>query len=85
MQWQEIRKRYPHTWLVVEALSAHSVADKRILDQLAVLNSFEDSTTAFHYYSALHRESRSRELYVLHTDRAELEIQESRWMGLTRS
>lgn len=85
MQWQEIRKLYPHTWLVVEALSAHSVADKRILDQLAVLNSFEDSAAAFHYYSTLHRESRNRELYVLHTDRANVEIMESRWMGLRGS
>ena len=43
MQWQEIRNNYPDQWLLVEALAAHTEADKRIPEELAVINAFPDS------------------------------------------
>ena len=46
MLWGEIREHYPHQWLLVEAIKAHSERDKRILDQLAVISTFQDSTAA---------------------------------------
>ena len=46
MQWEEIRKHYPHQWLLVEALTAHSEDNKRILERLGVLGAYPDSPTA---------------------------------------
>jgi hypothetical protein len=82
MQWKEIRERFPHQWLLVEAVEAHSTEGKRILDDIAVLQSFSDWPTAMEDYKKLHRKDRQRELYVLHTDRERLEIGEIRWLGL---
>lgn len=82
MNWQEIRQRYPSTWLLVEALKAHTANNKRILEQLAVLNSFTDGQTAMQAYAQLHGEQPHRELFVFHTDRPELDVPVRRWLGL---
>ncbi len=82
MQWQEIRSHYPDQWLLVEALQAHSENGKRILEQLAVVDPFEDSVAAMKGYTRLHRYEPQRELYVFDTDREELDILERRWLGI---
>lgn len=82
MTWEEIRQQYPHQWLLVEAVQAHSAAGKRIIDQLAVLNTFADSPTALTQYSQLHRQWPEREYFVLHTDRELLDIKERHWLGI---
>lgn len=82
MQWPEIRQHYPHRWLLVEAIKAHSEEDKRILDQLAVVGVFPDSVSAMRNYAQLHLEAPDRELYVFHTEREALDITERRWLGI---
>lgn len=82
MQWQEIRNNYPDQWLLVEALAAHTEADKRIPDELAVINAFPDSTSALRRYGQLHHEAPRREFYVVHTRRTSLDITERRWLGV---
>lgn len=46
MQWTEIRQHYPHQWLLVEAIKAHSEAGQRILEELSVVDTFPDSVIA---------------------------------------
>lgn len=82
MEWNEIRRTYPHRWLLVEALEAHSQSGKRILDELAVVDSFPDGLAAMKGYKELHHRAPNRELYVLHTDREDLDIGELSWLGL---
>ena len=82
MIWTEILRHYPHQWLLVEALLAHSEAGKRQLDELAVIDAFPDGETALRGYLRLHRDAPSRELYVVHSDREELEITERTLLGL---
>ena len=82
MKWQEIRAHYPQQWLLLEAIQAHSEAEQRILEQLAVIGAFSDSTTALESYRQLHHEAPERELYVFHTSRETLDVQERRWLGV---
>ena len=82
MQWNDIREHYPASWLLVKALKAHSAGGKRIVEDLAILEKFPDSTTALARYRELHREAPERELYVFHTDREELDVTERRWLGV---
>jgi len=82
MQWQDIRRHYPDQWLLIEAIKAHSEDDRRILDDLAVVDTFEDSDAAMKRYKSLHHEEPQRELYVFDTDRQELDILERRWLGI---
>jgi hypothetical protein len=82
MQWVDIRQAYPHQWLLVEAIEAHSQQEERILDRIAVVDTFPDSQAAMQSYLTLHRHSPERELYVLHTDREALRIEERSWLGV---
>ncbi len=82
MKWEEVREHYPQQWLLVEAVEAHSSSGKRVLDELAVIGIFSDSTKALRRYVQLHHKSPEREMYVLHTDRAQVEFEERHWLGL---
>ena len=82
MRWTEIRQSYPHQWLVIEAIQARSQQGHRHLDEIAVVKAFPDGEAALRSYLSLHRVAPERELYVLHTDREELDITERTWLGL---
>jgi hypothetical protein len=82
MRWEKIRSHYPHQWLLVEAIKAHSEAGQRILEELTVVNVFPDARAALKDYITLHRQSPQRELLVLHTDRKTLQVTEQRWLGV---
>ena len=81
MNWNQIRHQYPHQWLLVEAIKAHTEGNRRRLEELAVIDAYPDSAAAMQGYLGLHREAPARELYVLHTDRTELDITERRWVS----
>jgi len=82
MTWNEIRDRFPRQWLLVEATAAHSAGDRRILDDLAVLDTFSSGKTAMKAYLEQHAKNPQRELYVLSSDREDLDIEEIRWVGI---
>ena len=82
MQWSDIRRHYPDQWLLLEAVQAHSEANHRILDELAVIDVYGDSQAALTGYAQLQREAPARELYVFHTSRENLDVLERRWLGI---
>lgn len=82
MEWQQIRERYPAQWLVVEAIVAHTEANRRIVNQMAVVDSFPNSRSALNSYIELHERAPEKELYVVHTDRETLDVIQQRWLGI---
>ncbi len=82
MTWEEIRRQFPHQWLLLEALEAASTAGQRIVTQLVVVSVFPDFKVAMKAYAKLHHDAPARELYVFHTDREQLDIQERHWLGI---
>ena len=82
MKWNEIRVSHPEQWVLVEALQAHSAQSKRIVESLALLETFADSPTAWRAYSKLHKKTPQRELYIAHTSQPELDITERSWLGV---
>jgi len=85
MRWPDVRTAYPDQWLVIEALQAHTEDNRRILDQIAVVEMCPDSVTAMQTYRRLHQQYPERELYFVHTSRTSLDIEERRWVGIRRS
>jgi hypothetical protein len=82
MPWLEIRERYPHQWLLLEATEAHSSEGMRILERLIALEIFPDGLSAMRRYGEIQGQDPHRELYVLHTDRPTVEIEEAHWAGI---
>ena len=75
MIWEDIKKAYPDHWMIIEAIEAHTEVDERILNNIAVVETFrDDNNRAILEYVKLHRKHREKELYVVHTSRAELGI-----------
>src|ERR1700680_251461 len=81
MKWTAVRSYFPHQWLVVEALEARSDSGKRLLEDLAVVDQYPDGESAMRAYLSLHRQHPGREMYVVHTDRENLEIAEEHRLG----
>ncbi len=82
MQWQDIREHYPNQWLLIEAVNARTEEDRRIVENVAIVEKFEDSVTARARYRELHHQEPMREYYVVNTVRPELDITERRWLGI---
>lgn len=82
MTWEQIRAQFPHQWLLVEAITARSQGNRRIVDVLEVVERFPSGRIAMKAYGQLHHQEPQRELYVVHTDRPDLEIQERWWLGI---
>lgn len=76
MKWSTVQQQFPQQWLLVEAFQAHSESGQRIVEEVSVINTFPNSSTALREYVTLHRQAPERELYVLHTEREELNIKE---------
>jgi hypothetical protein len=81
VRWSEIRAAYPEQWLVIEALEAHTIGNRRVFDRIAVVDICPDGRTTMARYRELRREHPYRELCFAHTGMAELEIEERRWIG----
>lgn len=82
MNWQSVRETFPDAWVLIEAISGHSEQGKRIVEDLAVLNTFDSSERAINAYKELHRNNPGRELYVAHTKKKDLDIIERKWLGV---
>jgi hypothetical protein len=82
MTYQQIRQAHPETWLLVEALNAYSRGRQRIVEDLAVVNVFDDSYLALVAYKNLQHTNPERELYVVHSSKPELDVKERSWLGL---
>ena len=75
MDWQTIREQYPHRWVVIEAIKAHTEGEHRIIEQMEMVESFADDwKPAWECYKRVHHIDKKREYYMLHTKRPELEV-----------
>ena len=82
MKWEDVREGYTEKWLIIEAISARTENKKRLIEELTVINSFKDNDEALREYIKLHKTYPERELYVVHTSRTELNIEELTWTGV---
>lgn len=84
MEWEEVREVYPDKWVVFEAINAYTADSNRIIEDIAVIDVYNESMEAFHRHNELQKQKQSREFYFFHTSRTELDIQDKRWMGLRK-
>ena len=82
MRWSELRSLHPNCWLIIEAAAAHTSGDRRQLDDVVLVETCPDATTAFRRYRTIHAQEPWRELYFVNTERTELEIVERPWTGV---
>jgi hypothetical protein len=81
MQWKEVQKRFPNEWVVLEATKAHSNDGHRYIEEVVVIDRFNNSMDAMHRYSELHQSQPHREYCFFHTSRSALVARE-RYAGI---
>jgi hypothetical protein len=85
MKWEDVRQAFPDQWVLIEAIHAFTnEKSERILEEVAPIKMFDNSSEAMKSYKLFHREDPSREMYVLHTSREEPNIIEKKWVGVRR-
>ncbi|WP_244834106.1 hypothetical protein [Clostridium sp. BJN0001] len=83
MKWSEARKTYPNKWIVFDSLKQHEDGNKLIIEDIAVVEVFDDINEAFKYYRMLHRKDKLRQLSFDDTRKDKLEYEIKR-IGLIR-
>jgi hypothetical protein len=81
MRWEEVREEFPDEWIVCEALVSRSEGGYWYIDEVAIIDCFEDSKLAMKRYYELHREKPNREYGFFHTSRETLQLRE-KWAGV---
>lgn len=83
MRWEDVKKTFPQQWVIVEAVEAHTEGDKRIIENIQIVEFFgEDNNGALRRYVELHKVYPQKEYYVVHTSRPELNVKERKWTGV---
>lgn len=81
MRWEEVRKQFLNEWVVCEALKSSSENGYWFIDEVALIDRFQDSTETMKRYYELHREQPYREYGFFHTSLEKLVLRE-KWAGL---
>ena len=85
MKWVAARKMYVDKWIFFEAIEAHSQDGKRIVDELSVINAYEEGKEALKEYAEKHKKEKNREMYVYNTKNIDLLIEERIWIGVRKN
>ncbi|WBW95203.1 hypothetical protein [Oceanirhabdus sp. W0125-5] len=85
MKWNEVREKYHNQWILIEALEADSKDGNRLIKDVSVINSYNDSKSALKEYAEKHKKNKSREMYVYHTKNQELVIKERTRIGVRKN
>lgn len=82
MKWVEITGMHPDRFVLVEVIKASSNNRMRQLEDMAVIQDYDNSQAAWNGYKHLHKLHPTRELYVFHTSRSDVEVVEEFFSGV---
>jgi O-methyltransferase involved in polyketide biosynthesis len=84
LKWSEAIKNYPNKWLLFEAIEAYSKDGQRIIEDISIINVFDEGRDALKEYAEKHKKDKSREMYVYHIKNIESIIEERNWIGVRK-
>ena len=82
MKWGKITELHPSRFVLVEAIKASSNNRMRQLEDMAVIQDYDNPQEAWSGYKKLHKLHPNRELYVFHTSRNDVEVVEEFFSGV---
>lgn len=84
MKWIEVRELFPNRCVLVESLQAKTIKNERIINEMSVIDDFDNGNSAWKVYKELHNQDRMRELYIFHTNNKEVKVIEQQYLGVRR-
>lgn len=83
MLWNEVTQVYPNKWIVFDSLAQHEEGNKLVIEDIAIVEVFDDINKAYKYYCKLHKEDKMRKLNIGDTRKEHLEYEIKR-IGLMK-
>lgn len=83
MLWNEVRNTYPNKWIVFDSLKQHEEDSILIVEDIAIIEIFDDINKGYKYYCELHKQDKTRKLNIASTKDPELQYEIKR-IGLMR-
>jgi hypothetical protein len=84
MLWNEVRKTFPNNkWIVLHSLKQHEEDNKLIIEEVAIIEVFDDINDAWKCYRELRKKDKKREFSFGCTKEEKLEYENVR-IGLFR-
>jgi hypothetical protein len=84
VKWIEVRELFPNRCVLVESLQAKTINNERIIDEMSVIDDFDNGNSAWKVYKEIHNQDRTRELYIFHTNNEEVKVIEQQYLGVRR-
>lgn len=84
MKWSDVRQHFPERCVLVEALKSEMRGKERVIEEMSVIDDFENGNAAWKVYKKLHAENQTRELYIFHTKNEEIKVIEQPYIGVRR-
>lgn len=81
MRWQEVKERFPNEWVVLEVIKAYSDKGYRHIEDVVIIDRFENSIESMERYEELRKDHSQREYCFFHTSRENLVARE-RYVGI---
>jgi hypothetical protein len=83
MEWAEVRRRYPARIVLIEAIKSSTEKHVRTIEDMTVVEEFENSKEAWSGYKKYHKLYPDRELYIFHTNKEKIEVIEQYFTGVS--
>lgn len=81
MDWNEVRKQYKDTWLLIEALDGKTIDGYRVIHDVEVIDNSSDSSEIVKRYKEVRRKDSSKEYCYVFSGWDELKFEEM-WSGV---
>jgi len=82
VKWDEVRRNYPNSGVLVEALCASSKENKRIITDIMVLRESDSAHVLWNSYKEIILKYPNKELYILHTSKKQIEVEEQPFLRI---
>ncbi|CAI3543072.1 MULTISPECIES: hypothetical protein [Clostridium] len=83
MKWAKVREQYPNSWVVFDSLEEHEENNILYVEDIAIIEVFNDLNDAYKLYRTLHRQDKNRKLSLGDTRKDSLQYEIKR-IGLVR-
>ncbi len=84
MKWSEVREHFLDRCVLIEALKSETKGKERFIEEMSVIDDFDNGNAAWKVYKKLHSDDQTRELYIFHTNNEEIKVIEQPYVGVRR-
>lgn len=81
IRWEEVQERFTNEWVGLEVIKAHSDNGYRYIEDVVIIDSFENALSAMNRYEEIRKKQPHREYCFFHTSRKNLMARE-RYAGI---